>query len=288
MVLNVSNLYNIPRTLPSAEACKARPIAVAPKNINAPNDMQAHLNFMGSINRPLVKNVNPILNEYFQKMNHYKFNDVTMLYKGKENPWAGILLLDKSIPFPEALPHLTKNIDEIESSAMGDMYLFLQGADFKFFEDAITHNDKLKDISIKGIIGQGLSSTAFLTDQDEVIKLSRVPIFPALKDVVRDVEIPIKDIYYSKTETSGMIYGMKEPLVENTLVRDVSDGEYKEIWTDFYKKIKKENPEYEFEADFSSDDPTCSKQIGFIADKPYLIDHQCIKNRPLCGAFSLL
>lgn len=288
MILNVSNRHNIQRAFPLAEACKSNsaPVAV---NTKPQTSLQAQLNFMGGINKPLVNTSSSLLGEYFKKMNHYKFNDVTMLYKGQKNPWSGIILFNKPVPFTEALPRLTKNIEEIggSKSKIEKMYLFLHGEDFKFFEDAIEHNDKLKDIPIKGIIGQGLSSTAFLTDQDEVIKLSRVPIFPDLKEIIKDVEIPIKEIYFSKTDKSGMIYGMKEPLVENTLVRDVSDGEYKEIWTDFYQKIKKENSEYEFESDFSLDDSTCSKQLGFIADKPYLIDHQCIKFRPLCGAISL-
>lgn len=284
MLLNINNRTVFSRVLPKVEVC-GNPSVVQEKSAkNNSVSLQAKLNFMGMINKPLVHNSASVLDKYLEKMKHYRFQDVTMLYKYEDNGevFSKIVLLDKPLCFPDAIEVLKKYIKEIKLKNKGALKLDLKVRDFDEYKEGLLMSSQLTNTAVKGIIGQGGSCTAFLTDGNEAIKLSPAPIFSSAEKFIEDVELPILDKYLMpQSEPENLIYGMKEPLVENNLLIDISINKYNEIWKDFYKKIKKVNLEYDFWLDFALNELRGAKQIGFLRDKPYILDHQVIKNRPL-------
>jgi hypothetical protein len=237
---------------------------------------------MGAINKPLVISSSSVLDKYLEKLNHYKFQDVTMLYKYEDNkPFFTIMLLDNPLCFPDAIASLAKHINDFHEVNKADSFLDLMPWDFDEYRDAVLGNQELKTTLIKGIIGQGSSSTAFLTNKNEVIKLSAEPLYPLPGKLIKGVDLPILGTYLMpKGKHKGAIYGVKEPLIENSFLRPISSFEYGRIRSDFFKKIKLADRRYDFTDDFSLN-PLFAIQIGFLRDKPYILDHQVIKNRPL-------
>lgn len=270
--------------MPKAQACKNNSdVQLKPSSDNA---MQAQLNFMGLFGRSQVKSAASVFNKYLEKMDHYKFENTTILYRKTDgSKRANIILLDEPQKFSEALSLLAKKISDFSCGTKKDVQLCLLGHEFEDFAKALNKNRKLKHTYIKGIVGQGGSSTAFLTDKNDVIKLAIFPIFPSEKDFIKGVEIPITKRYAIKSGYTGAFYAMREPLAENHYLRDVTNEEYGKIWADFNQKIKTVNPEYKFADDFDELDCGCSSQIGFINDMPYILDHQVIKNRFLDNTF---
>jgi len=283
LLLNINNRTVFSRVLPKVEVC-GNPSVVQEKSAkNNPVSLQAKLNFMGMINKPLVHNSASVLDKYLEKMKHYRFQDATILYKHEdEKPFSSIMLLDNPLCFPDAILSLKQHITDFKHCKKQGLDLDLEPWHFCKYNEALSSYTTLKNVPIKGIIGQGTYSTAFLTIEDDIIKLSPAPIFPSAEKFIEDVEIPILERYLiPKGKNKGVIRGMKEPLVENSLLNNISEKEYLEIRRGFSKKIKGINPIYEFNLDFPSDYWIGSKQIGFLRDKPYILDHQVIKNRPL-------
>lgn len=242
----------------------------------------SQLSFMGLSGRPMVKSLIPVLDKYFEKLSQLKFHDSTILYKNDGGrPCTKILLLDNPMNFNDGLNTLQSNIFKYQQIdrpiSLKLKYSPTSYCYYKTFFDSIP---EFQHTSVKGIIGEGSFSTAFLTSKDEVIKLSDYPNFPNVKHFIEGVEIPILDRYVAKMNKT-LIYGVKEPFAEDASVRDISLEDYNKIWRDFHIKLQNVDPNYDFDFDFKRGHIQASRQIGFIDDTPYLLDHGSILNRPL-------
>lgn len=283
MLLNINNRVANPLFLPKTEIGKHSDAKIKPQSSSS-NALQAQLNFMGVAMRPLVKAVNPVLSKYLREMQQVRFQDATILHSGEKGlNVSRIILLDTSLSFPDAIASLSQNIKAFKTSGIYGVELGLKIYSFNELKEAVSACNGLKDMAIKGIIGQGDSATAFLTESNEVIKLSlNRPIFPTPETFIEGVELPILSRYFMPVpEQADIIYGMMEPLAENSSLRDISRDKYNEIWNGFDAILQENHPSFAFNNDFSPNDYGDRRQIGFIGDIPYLLDHQVIVGREL-------
>lgn len=215
-----------------------------------------------------------------------------------------IILFDEAKKFGETITFLKEKILEIKKTDYGNNIpgynagsLWTRGLDT--YKEAI-EQDKLKglkDVQIKGIVGQGGYSTAFLTSDNKVIKLSTNPIFPKPEDMIEGVDVPIEERYMAEVSPYNYVYGLKEQFLEVACLRkNFLFDDFCKVEKLFNKKLKAHNKqhgliaaikyfiakiqgkakEYKLAFDFGS------HQIGIAEDgKIYLLDHQCIENRPL-------
>jgi len=152
------------------------------------------------------------------------------------------------------------------------------------FKEAIKTGE-IPNKKVKGIVGYGAFSKAFLTSDYKVLKLSTDPLFPSEADFIKDVDVPIYKSYIAHLNNGEKVYGALEAFAESAVVRfDLSKlkniAEYQRNW-DILNDILWAKTNYEFDYDFGEGIPLFAKQMGFIGDKPYLLDHQSVLGRPL-------
>jgi hypothetical protein len=277
--INTINIHNNSTNFPIPKKSATTKTDVSKNKSNA---LKTELNFKGIINKPFLKPPNEILRKYFEVLKPSKFQDITILFKESEDEmFSNIMLLQEPLSFSKAIDSLDKHINDFHTSKQNFKTLGLITRDFAKYKKAILKNLELHNTKIKGIIGQGASSSAFLTDKNEVIKLSTEPLYPLPDKIIQNVDLPILKTYLiPNRKATHTIYGIKEPLAENSLIRNISDEEYFKLRSYFYTQIKKANPHYDFEKDFSLN-PDFAMQIGFYKNKPYILDRQVITNRPL-------
>lgn len=267
---------------------------LCPTNSNA---LQLQLNFEGLANQyavaePIVDTGAVILRKYLGKFVHfYDIPGVSILYNSTlpkcQKP---LVLLNEATEFNRALKLLSRKVDKINNLYTIPYTSNLSREKFILYRSAIGEG-KIPDKSIKGIIGQGRFSTAFLEPNYTVSKLSRIPNFPAKKHFIEGVDLPIYD---RKIVTIGntIIHYVHNPLVELASTKfDPSNPkdleEFGKYWDILNDNLKKYNniygTNYSFGVDFKRSDPESMRQMGFIGDTPYLIDYQCIDGRPLAA-----
>jgi hypothetical protein len=275
-----------PNLIISRPISQAEIVSQAPKGFESPDALTKELSFMGLRNTGIVKlqnevihsNISPTLNKYFEKLNHFERPDATILYKKNNEIDLELIILKTPDLFNNALETLRKNIKHPPKNIASKLSLHDE-----FFDNYIQISKKvpaLQKTYIKGIAGQGMSSTAFLTNNDEILKLSFCPLFPSEKNFAHGVEIPIIDRYKVKLDDGTMVYGMKEKFAEVGSIRNMSIDEYNNVWDQLNYNLKQVNPKYTF-CDFKRNNLNYRMQLGFVEDVPYLLDHECIDRRHL-------
>lgn len=283
MIVNtISNRINPTIISSNNRRLNAQLLGAKSNNLNS-DSLQKQMSFMGVNNCALVNHLNKpsgsILEKYFQKLGNYKMSDFTILYRNSnEREPAKSIIFDSPKLFDEGIDMLEHYIKAVPRHEK--FYSDFDRFDFKYYQDALNKLPKLKQEKIVGMIGQGNSNTAFLTQDEIIIKCSLYPNFPSKKNFIEDVDAPILERYIIQKPEVENVYIMKSPLTEEATLRNLTIEEYNKIWTDFYAKIKKVDPNYTFH-DFDYGNIDGARQVGFIDDKPYLFDHETIKNRPI-------
>lgn len=230
-----------------------------------------------------------ILQKYMGKLDHFDgVSDVKILYnKNMPEEQFPAFLLKKPMEFKKALDFLSSKIKEFRlSNPPFDRLAYHD--DFELFKEAI-ENGGIPNISIKGIIGQGKWSTAFLTSDNKVIKLSSHPHFPAKEHFIEGLDVPIYDRYIVPVSNGKTIYGATNPLTKVGFIKfnplEVKDLiEYGKSWDILDARLTKENKtkgKYYCWDDFCKSKKISTRQMGFIGDKGYLLDSACVWGRPL-------
>lgn len=246
------------------------------------------LNFIGLSHRTAVKPANTIIRAYLKNLEHYHNNNlpgINMLYK-LIDPYAvhsPVILFKEITPFDKSLDFLTKTVSKIKElqshkkTALPFKFKEIESENFELYKKAID-TGIIPNFRIKGMIGQGRDSTAFLTSDNKVIKLSLKPNFPDEDTFVEGIEIPILARYIAENvDGKGTrVYGVLEELTEVLSLRDPSSREFEAYANEINRRLEKINPDYELQDDNAL-------QFGFIGNKLFLIDHQCIRDRKLFG-----
>ncbi|MDD3436501.1 MAG: hypothetical protein PHC64_05035 [Candidatus Gastranaerophilales bacterium] len=253
------------------------------------NALMSQLSFMAATNA-VKSGFGAVLDclpaSYRENLVPIKVGECTILGRrgSDDNTVIGkIMLLDTPMGFADAIIALAKKITDFErkfrkipstvgdlSQGLNDVDLCLYHTSFDYYLKAIRKQPELKDIQIRGIIGQGGSSTAFLTANNTVVKLSPFRNFPLEKAFIEEVDIPVLDSYVIDTPPLEL-YVAHVPFAKEASILGVSDEDFLGIFNQFRQKI---NP-YSFDIDFGPE--AChKKQVGFLAGKPYLLDPECI------------
>ena len=256
------------------------------------DSLQKQMNFMGLANSPIIKQMSlvglsnsTIIKEYSShtnstalklldklsaQMKHFELTkNMTLLRvknSNKDNT-TPIILLKTPMKFYDSLNTLGLSGYHSKTS-------------FEEYKEAIQKTPDLKNTSILGIVGQGTSSTAFLSESGNVIKLSKYPNFPSPKEFIKNLEVPILKRYIVDLQNGQKIYGAEEMFAEDATIRGISLEEYNKIFDKFSETLKNANPNYSFK-DFFYNNFIYFDQLGFVNDTPYLIDHECIRGREL-------
>lgn len=193
---------------------------------------------------------------------------------------ARVLLLNAPLKFEEAIKKFDEIITENRDS------IGIKNIHFLDYKNAVKKHSELRKIKIKGIVGQGAFSTAFLTTDGTIIKLSTDRVFPKKKNFVAGVDAPIFGTYVSKINSSDIIYGVQEPFLKEGSILNIPQSIYNTIYENFETILKeynrKHNKNYRFSFDFRMEGKSGLRQMGFDENgKPYLMDRQCIENRNL-------
>lgn len=245
--------------------------------------LQSQLNFMGLCNQTSISSGERIFQKYLTTLEHYRaIPGVSILYSKESKCVANIMLFDKPLKIAKALDFLKNKIAELDSleeyrPSSLPFFFCLREQNFDVFKEAIAKGD-IPNLEIKGIIGQGRHSTAFLTCDNKVLKLAIKPNFPDNKYFMEGIDVPIYDRYIARKVMSGKynVYGALEGLAEVFPIKDITNNEYFNIYSYFGTKTKAINEDYSLQ-DF------CAFQVGVINGKHYIIDHECVVGRPLVG-----
>jgi len=283
IVNSINNRINPTVILANNRVSSAQLPRVKPNNTDS-DSLQKQLSFMGRANIPLIEPISKlveksgtsILDKYFEKLNRFDLPEATILHKKEGAADLELMILNTPLHFNEALEALSKNIKKIEDNPLFELHDFY----FDHYQQACQKNHKLQKTLIKGIAGQGLSSTAFLTTEGEIIKLTFEPLCPHRQHFAKKVEIPILDKYKEKLDDGSIVYGIKEQFTEVGSIRNMTLKQYNKIWDTLHDELKRVNPKFDF-CDFKRNNLDYRMQLGFIEDTPYIIDHGCISGRPL-------
>lgn len=263
----VSNHYNI------------TPLNIIP-NVSNVKTQKYQTNFRGYNSDVFQANNQPSftgLNSVLSGLEKHSFEGVSVY---RQPPLRSrIILLDDAKKISEALDILSEKIKTLSKNKTIKLEIFTD--QFKTYKHFIDHGllPEIENISIKGIVGQGSSSTAFLTSDNKVIKLSRAPIFPSSKDFIEGMDAPIFRCFKARTLLHS-VYGVIEPYLEPAILRgSFNMKESYKIINSNIAKLKEVNKsrgtKYRIQ-DFNW------QQIGFDENGTYyFLDHQCIQNRPL-------
>lgn len=136
---------------------------------------------------------------------------------------------------------------------------------------------QIPKFKIRGMIGQGKDSIALLTSDNQIIKLSTKPNFPAKEIEGIDVPIHGKYIIQNVDGRGTNVYAVLEDFTESLSLREVSYDEMDAIEEQINEQLARINPNYHL-VDVGPE------QFGMDKNgKIYLIDHQCIGCRKLVG-----
>ena len=247
--------------------------------------LKKQLSFMGFLNSSIVKTAKKttvsVLDNYLAKFAVINDENLNVFFDpSSASKQTKCILFKEPMDFPDALELLGEKLYHIKNN-----YNFLHTLSSdkcNKFKSMCQHLPELQKTQIKGVIGSGCSNTAFLPADDKIIKLSLWPSYPTEKYFIDTVEVPIIERYFFDNSNGLKVYGVKELLCEPASSNNLTELEYTKIWDDFNQKIQINNPKYSF-TDFHRDDISDCKQIGFINNKPYLVDHGCIYGRPFFG-----
>lgn len=247
------------------------------------NVLQDQLHFTGLCNQALIHSEHPALKAYLTKLDHHReIPGFTILSKYEKSTDTRIhppvILFDTPKKFDKALDLLGTLIDRLQKS-MEDNEISLQFSmeqsclPFNLFKKAVEEG-KIPNFNIKGFMGRGDYNAAFLTADNNIIKLSSNPNFP--DKIIEGVEVPIYARYIADNvgREDEKVYGVLEELTETAPLRGIGREELEAIFQTMNGKLAKINPDYYIHDDHDM-------QIGFIGNTPYLIDHGCITNRLL-------
>lgn len=255
------------------------------KNLNT---QQPPLNFTGAFNPPIMPYAfhlgAEVLEGLYKKLHPCQITGAKILYKEGKGPsnWGKIIIFDESMPISNGFEFLKKAFRE-GNNADSSYVLDLYPNGFMHFNEAVL-NRYIPNLSIKGIIGQGNHSTAFLTVDNNVLKLSTKPNFPSKEQFIPGVEVPIYERFIARLPENNTVYGVLEALAEPANIRWAESNpsdmkKFLEYWANLDERLRQKT-NYKFSSDFSSRHKTM-RQMGIIREKPYLIDHECISGRHL-------
>lgn len=290
LVNSIKNRINPTVILPNNRASSAQLPSAKPSQTS--DSLQKQMSFMGMANTSIIK-----------QMSRVGLNNSTIIKEySNHNNSAALKLLDK-LSAQMRCVELTKNMTLLRvenSNKVNTTPIVLLKTPMKFcdslnvlglngyhsktsfeeYKEAIQKTPGLKNTFIRGIVGQGSSSTAFLSESGNVIKLSKDPNFPSPKEFIKNLEVPILNRYIVDLQNGQKIYGVEELFAEDATIRGISLEEYNKIFDKFSETLKNANPNYSFK-DFHYNNFIYFDQLGFVNDTPYLIDHECIRGREL-------
>lgn len=285
--LNNSTFFNTNKVKKQIEIAEST-------RIKTPDILMSQLSFMGISNVPAVtiaSSLRNILESYLGKLKTCKLPNSVILGRKLDSlrVQGEIILLDSPTDFKNALQILKDTISSLKNDFITNeegygIVSHLNPDNFDVCEKAIEEDPKLAAMRIKGLIGKGSFSTAFLTDSDSVVKLSKVRNFPIPKEFIEGFDIPplttMKDSWYT---TKSGIYVAHVPFAQEASLIGMPNSEFRRQFDRLQTIMKEANPEYEFQ-DFSCR-PSSMKQIGIIKDtitgeeRVVLLDPECVKNR---------
>lgn len=258
------------------------------KQVNT-DALSTQLSFMGLFNRPILTTSGEnVLKGFYQRTLPHKITGGFILYKQSlaKIDWSKTLIFDNEMSFIDSLDYLRATIENARYNVLDHSRVRMHGrlCDFETFKEAaLVPNSFLSKLKIKGMIGQGAYSTAFLTSDNKLLKLSLKPNFPSTENFVEGVDIPIFERHIIQLpQRNENVFGAIEALAEPGEVRceGMQENEFGKYW-DMLNRNLRQHSNWHFSSDFKRTDPYSIRQVGFIGKTPYLIDHECIANRPL-------
>lgn len=233
-----------------------------------------------------------ILGKYYAALAKYSnVGNVDILYIKRflSRPRAQIILFKNNVatPFLQALDSLEANIKAFKIKKPFWINLDLKAELFYHFREVISQSPELQNLRIKGILGQGKHNTAFLTEDNRVIKLSYdKPNFPDENHFIEGVDVPIHKRYIIQLKGGKKVYAVLEDFTEIAYVHYLHDPmameNYNHDIAELRKKIEAKNHLYEI-LDIRARNLESMEQTGFIGDTLYLFDHGCIQGRRLAS-----
>lgn len=247
----------------------------------------SELTSIGIINQAHVKTIDSpaakVFDSVLQKLEKRLIAPEITLADIPNAPNCSWLMLEQPQPLSKALKQFQEVNDTLFKSDQDKYWFFdkdLNPFDANEINDVASTNG-ISNILIRGRIGYGSSSQAFLTSDYKVLKLSRSPNYPEEKSFIKDLDIPI----LKKLKLNNGLYCVINPFatVGSVHLRN-ADGsfdmaKFKNSWK--YLNSKLEGTGYKFSSDFCPTEEIDAAQIGFIGDKPFLLDSECVKGRKL-------
>lgn len=255
------------------------------------NVLQNYLNFKGTINKATIDSSfeigESILKNYRAKMKHIDFPDFTILHNLVDFGQVCILFkkqmkLDKVFSyFSKNMEKIAKTVDGLENIYQGHIKEHFNNETLSVFSSAIKKGD-IPNLNIKGLMGYGSFSSAFLTSDNKILKLSECPIYPKDKNFIKGVDVPMYAKYASHMDKKN-VYGLLEAFTEVANIKllndDLAESKFNQAWDKLNQELKSKT-DYDFTLDFNKSQSSM-RQMGFIGDTPYLIDTECVMGRPL-------
>lgn len=279
------NLKVLGDVIPRSSTTTAPELVSATQKVGS--ELLSELTSMGLINQIHVQRIKntgqKIFSSVLKSLEKESVAPGITLAKIPNAPNGSWLLLDNPQPLNVALKKFQNVNDTLFKSNQEKYWFFdkeLNPFDADEINDVVSTNG-ISNILIRGRIGYGSSSQAFLTSDYKVLKLSRSPNYPDEKSFIEGLDVPI----IKRLKLNNGIYGVVNPF---TVVGGVHlrqpDGsfdiaKFRDSWK--YLNSKLEGTGYKFSSDFCPTEELDAAQIGFIGNRPYLLDSECVKGRRL-------
>ena len=135
MFLNINKNFISSQCLSKADVGKNLSV-VKIKPYQGNSHLQAQLNFMGVVNKPLVNTSTLIFNKYLEKMAHCKIEGGTILYHPDKNA-SKIIILDKSEKFSDGITLIKKTVDEFRKNNTRNIDLICDCNNFNLYSEQV-------------------------------------------------------------------------------------------------------------------------------------------------------
>jgi hypothetical protein len=271
IIKNINTNMNM-QINPSAKTCH-----YLPKTNLSCDTFQKQPNFcsLGETSHLINQSGISVLSKYFEKFNKFNLNSSTFLWR--ETPGdAQILILDKPQKFADAIDTFTKNINMY--NIRNNLNYDVLDAKMQQQKDIIKNIPGFANTQIIGLMGKGGFNTVYLTKENDILKLSLFPNTPHPEDFVPGLELPINESFAIQNK-GHKLFVIREPLTENSELRNITTEQYVTIWKNFHKKLKDFNSKFKFQFDFRKNEISGKEHVGFIGENPYLIDRGTIDYR---------
>lgn len=210
------------------------------------------------------------VSQFLGHFNRFYLESMTFYFKGELSsfPLINMILFDNPMD-------LSLGIQTISRITRGHDHVHLRG----FFDDnsdffrTINQQEKLQNIKIWGMLGQGNFSTTLLLENDTILKLSRSPIYPYR--LIEGVDLPFFDQGYASESDKTALYWYKQPLVVLHEMIPIPRSTFDQLSVVFLDRIRQFNRNYDLARDFQP------WQLGWYEGQYYLFDYGCIFSRPL-------